>query len=401
MVLADLKGLAGQLGIKGTSGMRKGDLVAAIAARQNGAGAATPAQLARRTAGGAGRRFTGAINGSAGRRQHDSAGSDSGRRNGHAGVRHRGYRWAIWARRRGNAATRRAPRPQHGRHRQGGQGEARRRGRDGQRGPPTQPPRAPAGPGLNASDAASRIAASRSWPAGPGQPAGRDNRSDNRDNQQGRRQRRTTGRTTGRVRTAGATTSDGRGRRGRRYRDRRRGRGRDGSAAAAASGASPRSARTTCCVPVAGILDVLDNYAFVRTSGYLTGPNDVYVSLSQVRKYGLRRGDAVTGAVRAPREGEQQRQKYNPLVRLDTINGMEPEAGQAPPGVLQAHPAVPAGAAAAGDRAAHPDHPGHRPGDADRQGSAGADRVAAEGRQDDGAAGDRQRDHHATTPSAT
>ena len=58
-------------------------------------------------------------------------------------------------------------------------------------------------------------------------------------------------------------------------------------------------------MPVAGILDVLDNYAFVRTSGYLPGPNDVYVSLGQVRKYGLRRGDAVTGAVRQPREGER------------------------------------------------------------------------------------------------
>ncbi len=44
--------------------------------------------------------------------------------------------------------------------------------------------------------------------------------------------------------------------------------------------------------PCAGILDVLDNYAFVRTSGYLPGPDDVYVSLSMVRKYGLRRGDA-------------------------------------------------------------------------------------------------------------
>jgi transcription termination factor Rho len=76
---------------------------------------------------------------------------------------------------------------------------------------------------------------------------------------------------------------------------------------------------------VAGILDVLDSYAFIRTSGYLTGPNDVYVSLSQVRKNGLRRGDAVTGAVRAMREGEQQRQKFNALVRLDTVNGLDPE----------------------------------------------------------------------------
>ncbi|MDN5559599.1 MAG: transcription termination factor Rho [Ruaniaceae bacterium] len=80
-------------------------------------------------------------------------------------------------------------------------------------------------------------------------------------------------------------------------------------------------------IPVAGILDILDNYAFVRTSGYLPGPNDVYVTLGQVKKFGLRRGDAVTGAVRQPREGEQQstRQKYNALVRLESINGMSVE----------------------------------------------------------------------------
>ena len=75
---------------------------------------------------------------------------------------------------------------------------------------------------------------------------------------------------------------------------------------------------------VSGILDVLDNYAFVRTSGYLPGPNDAYVSLSMVRKAEMRKGDIITGAVRMPREGERG-QKYNPLVRLDTINGVDPE----------------------------------------------------------------------------
>ncbi|WP_022918233.1 transcription termination factor Rho [Ruania albidiflava] len=76
-------------------------------------------------------------------------------------------------------------------------------------------------------------------------------------------------------------------------------------------------------LPVAGVLDILENYAFVRTSGYLPGANDVYVSLGQVKKYGLRRGDAVTGAVRQPRPGESNhRQKFNALVRLDSINGV-------------------------------------------------------------------------------
>jgi transcription termination factor Rho len=84
-------------------------------------------------------------------------------------------------------------------------------------------------------------------------------------------------------------------------------------------------------VPVAGILDVLENYAFIRTSGYLPGPNDVYVPLAQVKKYNLRKGDAVVGAIRAPRDGEDNRQnqggrqKFNALVRVTTVNGKNPE----------------------------------------------------------------------------
>nr|WP_228820436.1 transcription termination factor Rho [Nocardia abscessus] len=124
----------------------------------------------------------------------------------------------------------------------------------------------------------------------------------------------------------------GRGRRGRRFRERRRGRDRDGGG----SGGEARELEIReddVLQPVAGILDVLDNYAFVRTSGYLAGPNDVYVSMNLVRKNGLRRGDAITGAVRAPRDGEQanQRQKFDPLVRLDTVNGGDVEAAKRRP----------------------------------------------------------------------
>jgi transcription termination factor Rho len=79
--------------------------------------------------------------------------------------------------------------------------------------------------------------------------------------------------------------------------------------------------------PAAGILDVLDNYAFVRTSGYLPGADDVYVSLSMVRKYGLRRGDAIVGQVRQPRDGERK-EKFNPMVRIDSVNGADPEAAK-------------------------------------------------------------------------
>src|SRR5205814_6973567 len=70
-------------------------------------------------------------------------------------------------------------------------------------------------------------------------------------------------------------------------------------------------------IPVDGIVDVSDSHALVRTSGYLAGPNDVYVSMAQIKRYGLRRGDAVTGAASPERKG-----KHIPLVRLDTINGM-------------------------------------------------------------------------------
>lgn len=80
-------------------------------------------------------------------------------------------------------------------------------------------------------------------------------------------------------------------------------------------------------LPVGGLLDILDNYAFLRTAGYLPGPNDVYVSLQQVRKYGLRKGDVVTGQVRQAREGEKK-EKFNALVRLDTVNGMEPDSSK-------------------------------------------------------------------------
>ena len=80
-------------------------------------------------------------------------------------------------------------------------------------------------------------------------------------------------------------------------------------------------------LPVGGLLDILENYAFIRTGGYLPGPNDVYVSLHQVRRYGLRKGDVVTGQVRQPREGER-REKFNALVRVDTVNGMEPDSAR-------------------------------------------------------------------------
>ncbi|MFD3517215.1 transcription termination factor Rho [Streptomyces sp. NPDC058657] len=126
-----------------------------------------------------------------------------------------------------------------------------------------------------------------------------------------------------------------RGRRG-RYRDRRGRRGRDEFG----SDAPPQVNDDDVLIPVAGILDILDNYAFIRTSGYLPGPNDVYVSLAQVRKNGLRKGDHTTGAVRQPKDGER-REKFNALVRLDSVNGMAPESGRGRPEFQKLTPLYP------------------------------------------------------------
>ncbi|MEV0582198.1 transcription termination factor Rho [Nonomuraea sp. NPDC050310] len=126
----------------------------------------------------------------------------------------------------------------------------------------------------------------------------------------------------------------GRGRRG-RFRERNRGRGRDRF-----DSNEPIVGEDDVLIPIAGILDILDNYAFVRTSGYLPGSNDVYVSLAQIRRNGLRKGDVVTGAVRQPRDGER-REKFNALVRLDTVNGMDPEQARNRPDFNKLTPLYP------------------------------------------------------------
>ena len=126
-----------------------------------------------------------------------------------------------------------------------------------------------------------------------------DNRNDNRNDRGDNRNDR----------------NDDRGGRG-RGRDRRR-RGREDDQVQAGD----------VLIPVGGILDVHDNYAFLRTSGYLSGPNDVYVSAGLVKKNGLRKGDAITGAIRKAREGDRQnrREKFDALVRLDSVNGLTVE----------------------------------------------------------------------------
>jgi transcription termination factor Rho len=163
------------------------------------------------------------------------------------------------------------------------------------------------------------------------QDRGRDDRSD--------RQREDN-----RAVTTADEDEEGRGRRRRRRgRDRDRFRDRDnrrGPGTGRDRYDEPAFTEDDVLIPVAGILDILDNYAFVRTSGYLPGPNDVYVSLAMVKRYGLRKGDAITGAVRQPKEGER-REKFNALVRSDTINGTDPEAAHHRPEFAKLTPLYP------------------------------------------------------------
>jgi transcription termination factor Rho len=270
MVLPELRALANQAGVKGTSGMRKNELIAAI------------------------REHRGQANGtSAGGGPAPESGGKS------------------------DTASAEAPAPQGARHdskteaprqdRRSASGEAgsKDRGQDGDRGGSN---RAEGTATDSADNRQERQQDTRSQQDTKSDERGRDTGGDQSGDQQ----------SSGGQQSRGDDEGDGRqGRRGRRFRDRRRRSERSGD------GADSELREDDVVQPVAGILDVLDNYAFVRTSGYLAGPHDVYVSMNMVRKNGLRRGDAVTGAVRVPRDGEQpnQRQKFNPLVRLDTVNG--------------------------------------------------------------------------------
>ncbi|WP_277953548.1 transcription termination factor Rho [Saccharopolyspora soli] len=267
MVLAELRQLAGELGIE-TGGLRKGDLIAAIKEKQGGTTAPrsrTPKKSPVR------------VDETAVAKAHqpalDEAETDTATREAPAEPSNNGTSPT-----RGRARRQQAAEPAgEDDNRRGGNRRRRSSGR---------------------SNAATESGAEeqRATERKPDNRQDRDNRQDE-DDEGGRRGR------------------------GRRFRDRRRNRGRG-------EGGEPEVREDDVLLPVAGILDVLENYAFVRTSGYLAGPNDVYVSLSLVRKYGLRRGDAIKGVIRQPREGEQQRQKFNPLVRVDSINGLEPDAAK-------------------------------------------------------------------------
>ncbi len=264
MVLPELKQLAGRLGIRGTGGMRKSQLIEAIRSAQDQPERGPDA------------------------RRLDDARS---RENGGPSSAPDGSRAPSAASQAVPAAAARAP-PQAS-----GSGQQNQR-RDDQRAPQREESR------------------DRNPARGEQTQAQHTHSSQNQGGQGGHQSRRDDD---GEQR--GSSSSSRRRRRGRdRYRDRDNRRSGGGEAEATVT-------EDDVVLPVAGILDLLDNYAFVRTSGYLPGPDDVYVSLSMVRKFGLRKGDAITGQVRQVRDGER-REKFNPLVRIDTVNGADPEAGR-------------------------------------------------------------------------
>ena len=290
MLLADLKQLAGGLGISGTGSMKKAQLVAAIKAAQSGGqksgGTTEPARDASPT-------------------EHaQSADGDAPREE--KGRRHK----------EGQAKQ------------QGNQNADQQQNRDKQPDGPGPGARGPRQPPQDRQDRQDRQDGENRQQDGKRQ----DNRQqDNRqqgnqqqDNQQqdgtdggSRRNRRRRGRDRDRTQSVPAASGGGGG---------------GGGGGSQRSPSARNEPDTTILdddvlVPAAGILDVLDNYAFVRTSGYLPGTEDVYVSLSMVRKYGLRRGDAIVGQVRQPREGERK-EKFNPMVRIDSVNGADPEASK-------------------------------------------------------------------------
>jgi len=87
-----------------------------------------------------------------------------------------------------------------------------------------------------------------------------------------------------------------------------------------------------------GLLDVLpDGFGFLRTQGYTPSDNDIYVSLSQIRRFKLRRGDEITGQVRTPKDNE----KYHALLKIQTVNGLDPEQARHRPNFEQLTPLFP------------------------------------------------------------
>ncbi|WP_435595239.1 transcription termination factor Rho [Tsukamurella tyrosinosolvens] len=344
MVLAELRGIASELGIKGVSGLRKGDLIAAIN-DHGGAGAKAAPKAAKADAPKSEAPKADAPKGDAPKSEApkgDAPTSEASKRDAPTSDAPKAD---------APAAEAEAPKTE------GSQARAPR----GERA--AKADRAPSDNGDASAQADAPQGDAPKTEGDQGQQQGqrrernqrRNQNQDGENRQQGDRQQGENRQQGDRQRNQGNNQGgqgnrnqnngpdddgEGTGRRGRRFRERRRGRDRG------QNDSEPQVSEDDVLQPVAGILDVLDNYAFVRTSGYIAGPNDVYVSMNMIRRNGLRRGDAITGAVKMPRDGEgnndgggnqgggggrgnqNNRQKFNPLVRLDSVNGQDVDSAK-------------------------------------------------------------------------
>jgi transcription termination factor Rho len=352
MVLAELKQVANSLGIKGTGALRKSQLIDAIRAAQRGAGTATstvgtdqdngyreearmgepPAQPDLMSA-------SRATDSAAAERPEPVKVADGGQVREENGTAQDGGQVREDTRTpqdRNDQIREDTSTP-----REGGDGQSEARRSDEQ--PRTDEPARETRPGDGERGDASREGRQQNDRRDRRNQQARENQQrDNqgRDNQGRDNQSRDN---QGRDNQGRDWEEEGAGRRGRRRRSRdrqnRRNRG-SGGGNLERYESEPVVSEDDVLVPARGILDVLDNYAFVRTNGYLPGPDDAYVSLSMVKKLGLRKGDLVTGVIRTPREGERK-EKFNPMVRIDTVNGGDLEAARQRPDFAKLTPLYP------------------------------------------------------------
>ncbi|WP_204912153.1 transcription termination factor Rho [Microlunatus spumicola] len=404
MVLPELKQLASSLGLKGTGAMRKGQLISAIQSAQtggsNGGSSSSSSSNGGSTNGGSSNEAASSSGGDAaeagsgGRRRRsatraageptvsdggESRGGETRRGDEIANALHELRENAPQAREASAPAERQTQGDANGAEQQSGRqdggqerserrddgdrdgndGERRQRNRDGQRDDRQQNDRQQD----RQRDDRQQDRQRDDRQQGDRQQDRQQDRQ--RDDRQGDRQRddrqqndrqgqrdgsggqqRDTGRNAGGQSQQNRYDDDdeGGGRRGRRRRSRDRQNRRPGTTGR--SGGmdryenEPTVSEDDVLVPARGILDVMDSYAFVRTSGYLPSPEDAYVSLAMVKKFGLRKGDVVTGQLRQSKEGDSKA-KFNPLVKLETVNGGDPEAARNRPEFAKLTPLYP------------------------------------------------------------
>ncbi len=325
MVLPELKQLAGSLGIKGLGAMRKGQLIDAIKAAQTGPAGATQARAEQpRTSGRRENRAdavrTDSVRADAGRAPERPA--ESAQPTLDAAVEAPSSNGTRAA----EAADRPAVDPEvQARVQQEIKAQVERRAqRDGsdERDGGESTDRRDGSERRNGSER--RDASARRDGESESRQRGSDGDNDRSDGDEGRRGRRQNNNNNQQQQRGNDFDDENGGRRGRRRRSRdRQGRRRTGQLGTERFD-EPVVSEDDVLVEAKGILDVLDNYAFVRTTGYLPGPDDAYVSLSMVKRFGLRKGDIITGEIRTPKDGERK-EKFNPLVKLSTVNGADPE----------------------------------------------------------------------------